>query len=170
MPAWFIQRGHGSFLTLEFGAPHLEIREPKVVRPDMDERVAALLRRRQVSLGGEWHLWIYCCHWRVLSGSEEIAWSEASDKEIDAAAKELDGQVLTAAEADPAQGTSVFEFDQGATLQTWPYGCGDDIQWMLYMPSGDAFSYREDGSYSLGPGSQPPDEEVWQPLRPASTV
>src|ERR1700676_478999 len=76
LPAWFIQRGHGSFLTLEFGAPHLEIREPKVVRPDMDERVAALLRRRQVSLGGEWHLWIYCCHWRVLSGSEEIAWSE----------------------------------------------------------------------------------------------
>ena len=102
----------------------------------------------------------------MLSGGKEIAWSEASDKEIGAAAKELDGQVLTAAEADPAQGTSVFEFDQGAILQTWPYGSGD-TQWMLYMQSGDVFSYREDGSYSLGPGSQPPDEKVWQSLQPA---
>jgi hypothetical protein len=170
LPAWQVRRGHGSFLTLEFGAPHLKIREPKVAPPDMDEQVAAQFRRRLVIPRGEWHLWIYCCHWRVLSGGEEVAWSEASDDEIGAAAKELDGQLLTAAEADPAQGTSAFEFDLGATLQTWPYGSGDDTQWMLYMPSGDVFSYRENGFYSLGPGSQSPDEQVWQTLRPDSTA
>ncbi|QND73997.1 hypothetical protein [Tardiphaga robiniae] len=167
LPAWFVRRGHGSFLTLEFGAPSLRIREPKV-SPDNSGKVAALSRRRKVLPRGEWHLWIYCCHWRVLSRGEEIAWSEASDKKISAATSELDGQILTAAEADPAQGTSVFKFDLGATLQTWPYGSGD-TQWMLYMPSGDVFSYREDGSYSSGPGSLPPEQVVWQPLRPDTT-
>jgi hypothetical protein len=170
LPARLVRRGHGSFLTLEFGAPHLRIREPEVASPDMDEQVAALLRRRKVTPRGEWHLWIYCCHWRVFSGGEEIAWSEASDKEIGAAIKALDGQVLIAVEAAPAQGTSVFKFDQGATLQTWPYGIGGDTQWMLYMPSGDVFSYREDGSHSVGPGSQHPDQLVWQPLRPNPTA
>jgi hypothetical protein len=169
LPAWFVRRGYGGFLTLEFGAPRLRIREPKVVAPDMSEKVAALYRRRKVTPRGEWRLWIYCCHWRVLSGGEEIGWSEDSDKKIGAAVNELDGQVLTAAEADPAQGTSVFKFDLGATLQTWPYGRGD-TQWMLYMQSGDVFSYREDGSYSLGPGSQPPEQTVWQPLRPDTTA
>lgn len=170
LPAWQVRRGHGSFLTLEFGAPRLKIREPKVPPPDMNERVAAIFGRRQVTPRGEWHLWIYCCHWRVLSGGNEIGRSNASYDEIDAAAKELDGQLLTAAEADPTQGTSAFEFDLGATLQTWPYGGGDDTQWMLYMPSGDVFSYREDGFYSQGLGSQPPDEQVWQTLRPDRTA
>jgi hypothetical protein len=170
LPAWLVRRGHGSFLTLEFGAPHLKIREPKVAPPDMDEQVAALFRHRQVIPRGEWHLWIYCCHWRVLSGGTEIAWSEASDEEIGAAVKELDGQLLTAVEADPARGTSVFEFDHGASIHTWPYGSGGDTQWMLYMPSGDVFSYREDGLYSFGPESRSPDELVWQPLRPDSTA
>jgi hypothetical protein len=171
LPAWLVQRGHGSFLTLEFGAPHLQIREPKVVAPGVDVKVAASLQRRKVTPRGEWHLWIYCCHWRVTSGRKVIAWSEATDRDIATVAKELDGQMLTAAEADPAQGTSVFEFDHGATvLQTWPYGTGGDIQWMLYMQSGDVFSYREDGSYSLGPGSQPPEEKVWQLLRPDTTA
>jgi hypothetical protein len=170
LPAWFVRRGHGSFLTLEFGAPSLRIRQPKVVMPDNSGKVAALFRRRIVLPRGEWRLWIYCCHWRVLSRGEEIAWSEASDKKISAATNEFDGQILTAAEADPAQGTSVFKFDLGATLQTWPYGSGDDTQWMLYMPSGDVFSYREDGSYSSGPGSLPPEQVVWQPLRPDTTA
>ncbi len=171
LPAWLVRRGHGSFLTLEFGAPHLEIREPKAVTPGGDEKVAACLQRRTVTPLGEWHLWIYCCHWRVVSGRKEIACSEAPDRDIAAAAKELDGQMLTVAEADPAQGTSVFEFEHGAaTLQTRPYGTGGDTQWMLYMRSGDVFSYREDGSYSLGPASQPPDERVWRLLRSNTTV
>src|SRR5450631_3504297 len=52
LPARLVRRGHGSFLTLEFGAPHLRIREPEVASPDMDEQVAALLRRRKVTPPG----------------------------------------------------------------------------------------------------------------------
>jgi hypothetical protein len=140
-----------------------------VATPEMSAQVARIFEKRLVTPRGEWHLWIFCCHWRVLSRGEEIAWSEASDKEIAAAVEELDGQVLTAAEADPAKGTSLFKFDLGATLQTWPYDKGD-TQWMLYMPSGDVFSYRDDGSYKLAPGNQPPEQEVWHPLRPDTTA
>jgi hypothetical protein len=39
-----------------------------------------------------------------------------------------------------------------------------DEQWMLYMKSGDVFTYRGDGYYSLGPGSRPINDEMWQPL------
>lgn len=171
LPAWQVRRGYGSFLILEFGAPHLWIQDPIAPTPTADEKVAALLRRRKIAPRGEWHLWIYCCHWRVIVGRNEMANSKSADADIAAAAKELDGQMLTAAEADPAQGTSVFEFDHGAVaLQTWPYGTGGDIQWMLYMQSGDVFSYREDGSYSVGPASQPPEEKVWRLLPPIATA
>lgn len=171
LPAWQVRRGHGSFLTLEFGAPHLRNQDSIAPTLTVNGKVAALLRRRKITPRGEWHLWIYCCHWRVIVGGNETANSEAADADIAAAAKEIDWQILTSAAADPACGTSVFEFDHGAvTLQTRPYGTGGDTQWMLYMQSGDVFSYREDGSYSLGPASQAPEEQVWEPLRPTTTV
>jgi hypothetical protein len=151
LPAWSVRKGHGSFLTLEFGPPRLEVREPIMASPDASDRVRARLARRQVIPRGEWHLWIYCCHWRVLTGGTQIAWSDASDSEIDAAAGELDGRTLTDVEADPTRGTSKFSFEQGASIETWPYDDGNDEQWMLYMKSGGVLSYRADGSYSLDP-------------------
>jgi hypothetical protein len=171
LPAWQVRRGHGSFLTLEFGAPYLRIREPIAPTSTVDEKVATLLKRRKITPRGAWHLWIYCCHWRVLVSGKEIANSDAVDSEIAAAAEEIDGQILTPATADPAFGRSVFEFDHGAVaLQTWPYGAGGDTQWMLYMHSGEVFSYRDDGSYNLGPASQALEEQVWASLRPIPTA
>lgn len=170
-PAWLVRRGHGSFLTLEFGEPHLKIREPKVAPPEItNEQARTALQRRLVIPRGDWHLWIYCCHWRVLSTNTEVAWSESPDAEIDKAARILDGRHLVSVEVDPSKGTSVFKFEQGAHLQTWPYGKGADEQWMLCMKSGDVFRYREDGFYSLGPRSTSPDEVVWLPLQPDSTA
>jgi hypothetical protein len=165
LPAWNVRKGHGSFLTLELGPPHLVVREPIVTSPGADEAVRAALRRRRVHPRGAWHLWIYCCQWRALANGTEVAWSEASDDQIDAAAAELDGQVLTAVTADPLLGTSAFSFDLGGSLHTWPHsGARKDEQWMLYMESGEVFAYRGDGCYSLEPGSAPVGEEVWHPL------
>jgi hypothetical protein len=166
-PAWSVRKGHGSFLTLEFGAPHRAIREPRVASPSADEQVRARLLRRLVVRRGDWHLWIYCCHWRVLSGTAQIAWSEASDQEIEAAAGELDGRLLTDVAVDPTKGTSTFSFEQDVSIQTWPYDQGnDDEQWMLHMTSGDVFTYRGDGRYSLGSGSENAGNETWRPLGP----
>ena len=164
LPAWSVQKGQGSFLTMEFGQPHLLIREPTVSQSQY-ERVRARMAQRMVKPVGEWHLWIYCCHWRGLSKGAEIACSEDPDEKIAAAAQELDGQKLTAIEADPAAGTSRFSFDLGVSLLTWPYDDEDnDEQWLLDLPSGDVFTYRADGYYSLGSGKQKEDEMIWLPL------
>ena len=165
LPAWKVRKGHGSFLTMEFGKPHLVVREPIVAAPEASDEMRTALRRRRVYPRGEWHLWIYCCHWRALSNGTELAWSESSGEQIEAAANEIDGQVLTTVEADPATESSAFGFDLGGSLQTWPSSDGRmDEQWMLYMKSGDVFTYRGDGCYSLGPGSRPINDEMWQPL------
>ncbi|HWK44087.1 MAG TPA: hypothetical protein VNT30_05180 [Stellaceae bacterium] len=166
LPAWFVRKGHGSFLTMEFGAPHLNIREPIKASPEASEKVRARLSHRQVTPRGDWHLWIYRCHWRVLSGIKQIAHNEASNAEIRAAAHELDGRLLTGVDVDPTKGTSTFHFEQELSIQTWPYGGGNDDQWMLYMKSGDVFTYREDGQYCLCHENQAAADWVWPPLSP----
>jgi hypothetical protein len=76
LPAWFVRKGYGSSLTMEFGNPHLEIRQPKAASPQVSDQVRRALARRLVLPRGDWHLWIYCCHWRVLAEDREIACSK----------------------------------------------------------------------------------------------
>ena len=170
LPAWSVDKGQASFLTMEFGQPRLLIREPILSRSE-SERVHTRMAQRMVKPVGEWHLWIYCCCWRALSNGAEIACSEDPGEKIAAAARELDGQKLTAIEADPKAGTSRFNFDLGGSLLTWPYDDEDnDEQWLLYLPSGDVLTYRADGYYSLGSGKLKEDEIVWQPLATACSA
>jgi hypothetical protein len=165
LPAWNVRRGYGSFLTLEFGAPQLVIREPRVASTRSSAKVRKLRARRLVNVTGDWHLWIYCCNWRIDTGGKTLAVSEASNQRIDKAAKELNGQRLIDVFVDPATGASAFTFDLGATLRTWPWepdGDGPYEQWMLYIrETGDVLTWREDGCYSLGPGNRLPEEKVW---------
>lgn len=164
LPAWFVRKGYGSSLTMEFGNPHLKIRQPKTASPQVSDQVRRALARRLVLPRGDWHLWIYCCHWRVIAEDREIACSESPDHQIADAAREIDGQLLTTVEADPAKGTSGFAFDAGAKIQTWPWDEGNDEQWMLFMASGNVFAYRADGRYSLGPATAPTGADEWRDL------
>ena len=77
LPCWNAKAGYGSFLTMEFGEPHLVIREPRS-RPDSSPRLQRLLARRLVTVRGEWHLWIYCCEWQVESGGRVIGDSSST--------------------------------------------------------------------------------------------
>ena len=81
-------------LTLEFGAPHVLIREPRVPRPGGSERVRRHLRRRHVRIGGDWHLWIQYCDWKI-SVSDGSCDSESFDwQRPDECLNDLDGQRL----------------------------------------------------------------------------
>ncbi len=62
-PCWNARHGHGSFITFEFGQPHLHVREPSEPDPSRSPAVQRMLRRRTVFVHGEWHLWIYQLHW-----------------------------------------------------------------------------------------------------------
>jgi hypothetical protein len=165
-PCWNAKSGYGSFLTVEFGEPHLEIQEPRRARPRSSERVRQLLGRRHVTVRGEWHLWIYCCAWEVLTGDEVVgdsALHSDSKEPIRRAAEELNGQRLTSVTVDPSRGRSVFHFDLGSRLETRPYDEGSG-QWIFYQPDGMVLVYRADGLYKHQPGDTPRGQEVWRPL------
>lgn len=167
LPAWGVQKGHGSMLTFEFGEPSLQIREPINTSAEASPRTSASLARRKITPRGEWHLWIYCCNWRCTANGIEIARSDSADADIAAAAAELDSQRLLAVTVEPHRGRSTFMFDLGGLLETSPYDDGEDEQWLVYRRSGDVFAYRADGHYSWGPPDKRPEDEVWLPLTAA---
>jgi hypothetical protein len=156
LPAWGAKQGYSSFLTFDFGEPKLVIEERHSAERSL---------RRSAYVRGEWHLWIYCCHWRALQDGTQLAWSEDADKIIGQAAATLNGQKLLTVAVDPDEGRSTFTFDLGGALETWPVG--DDPteeQWMI-LTGIEAFAYRADGKYACGPSTTPPDQEQWLPLR-----
>ena len=162
-PCWLAQRGYSSFLTFEFGTPHLDIYEPGERPFALSKKVKIRLVRRTVRVHGEWHLWIYCCDWSIRLGGKQIAHSESSDRRTERAVGVLDGQSLTRVSVDPSNARSVFEFDLDGSLLTWPYD-KDSEQWLLYEPSGYVLTVRADGRYSHQPGDTDLSQEQWHAL------
>ena len=154
--AWGVHQGYGSFLTLEFGEPRLEISEPNKRRS-----------QRLVTVRGEWHLWIYCCGWDITQDGDRLAYYESDESSIRQATAQLDGQRLERLWLESGTVITHFEFDLGAILTTYPYPYDDDDdddeneQWLLYEPSGNVLSVRSDNRFSYHPGDTPPDEEQW---------
>lgn len=99
-PAWRVSPGWGSFLTLEFGDPHLEVREPVAAKGNVSERVKKERARRRVFIHGDWHLWINCCDWEVTSGGNLVGRSTAA-RSIQTAADFLDGPKIDAIHFEP---------------------------------------------------------------------
>ncbi len=167
-PCWNVGHGWGSFLTLEFGSPRLLIDEPEEAQPDWSPSMRKHHARRRIRVGGEWHLWIYCCEWSVCTGDKLVgdsALESSSKRRIARGAKELDGQKLLQVEVAPSRGSSIFTFDLGSRLETAPYKAGS-TQWLLYEPSGKVFSYCDNGMYSHQRGNTPPSRKKYQALIP----
>ncbi len=155
-PAWQVEKGYASFLTLEFGEPYLEIHESESPK---------FRNRRFVMVRGEWHLWIYCCGWELTQDGERLAHYEAEDEAIKQAAARLDGQCLERVWLEPGTVITHFEFDLGAVLTTYPFDDDPEReQWMMFEPSGDCLTVRADNRYCHGPGDIPPGEQRWLPL------
>lgn len=126
-PCWNVQQGIGSFLTLEFGQPVLEIEEVhnKKNKP-----------KRQVRVYGEWHLWICYCDWKYFQGDKLIAHNESSRRKIKQVTDDLNGQALSRVSFDKHK--TVFQFDLGGRLETFPsrkYGEENIEQWFLFLPN-----------------------------------
>jgi hypothetical protein len=164
LPCWGVKRGQGSILSLDFGEPHLIVREPyesKSGSPAIRARAA----RRLVKPVGAWYLFIVCCHWRFFSRNEEQAHDESDHETIDAAAEEIDGQKLIRVNLDVNRHVASFYFDLGGALITWPYEDDDnDEQWFLRLPGDLALGYRADGRYSFGSSELKTDEVNWLSL------
>lgn len=158
IPCWLVKQGHGSFLTFEFGKPHLEVREP------LSNSVKKHLKYRKVTLHGEWHLWIYCCSWEIHLDNKLAAHSESSRSKIANALKYIDGQKIVKIEVEPITADTIFYFDLGGVLSTKHYDDEINEQWFLFEPKGNVFSVRSDGMYSYEPGDTPVEQEIWKKI------
>jgi hypothetical protein len=162
-PCWGVRPGYGSFLTLEFGDPHLQVTESTVASSGAPAKVRKTLARRGVFVHGEWHLWIYCCDWEVLLGRKHIGDSSTKPRVCRAAAF-LDGQKLTRFSISRRTARCVFEFDLGAILKTRPYD-KDSERWLLYDPSHRVLALRADGRYQYMRSDAPRDQADWKPAQ-----
>ncbi len=162
LSCWNVKPGYGSFLTLEFGQPHLQIDEPYEPRGKVSPRVRKTLARRRIYVQGDWHLRIYCCDW-LVSERGKVVGDCLSKSRIQKAAWALDGQKLVAVTIIPRGCHSIFEFDLGGRLETRPYNRKYE-QWMLFCPSGRVLTLRADKMYAYKPGNRPIEAEDWKPI------
>jgi hypothetical protein len=161
-PCWNVSPGWGSFLTLNFGQPCLEVREPTEPKDSCSPRVRKLLQRRRVTVRGQWRLWIYCCDWRVLENNKVVG-DCSSGRRIKRAAGTLDGQRLIQTEIISRGCRTVFHFDLGGRLETKPYNRRSE-QWMLFEPTGNVLTLRADKCLCYSRSDAPCDTLKWEPI------
>ncbi len=169
LPCWHVRQGRGSFVTFEFGQPHLEIREATDIKTEY-RRVQESLPRRQVTVRGEWHLWIYCCHWEIYHDTRPVARDESSRSKIERVLRRLDGQKIIRIQINPYSADTIFDFEYGERLITRSYEQSEQSpyeQWYLFEPTGKVLAVRDDGRFGYHPSDTLPEKATWYELKPS---
>jgi hypothetical protein len=146
---WQVRRGHGSFLTMEFGAPHLSVREPIVPNPDTCGSVRRNLQRRHVDITGDWHFWVQYGEWRLPTDDGALTSDDSPGTPFDECLRDLEGQRLVAVEPGTRERSCAFSFDLGGSLEIWPSIEIPDDQWSLYSVGGDIVTCDNNGLWFL---------------------
>lgn len=153
LPAWQVRRGHGSFLTMEFGEPHLEIRQPRVVVGEVDERVKKNFQRRRVFVLGKWHFWVQYCNWTLVNPNGRVSSDDTDTAKVDKCLGELDGQILIEVCEDINRASCDLKFDLGGVLMHWPSPeFLDDDQWTVHCEDKSVYAYQTNGTVVFTPG------------------
>ena len=145
-PCWGVHYDRQLNLSMNFGEPSLEIREPYETdsKSGLARRVAS---RRVVTVRGRWWLWVHCCHWRLTLRDVNQATGSSSLRRIERVIKQLEGQKLTSVAVQPETGASRFEFDLGCVLHCRRLSRDSDADlWLLYKPNGYVLSVAGDGT------------------------
>jgi hypothetical protein len=133
--AWQVRSDEHGCVMMEFGAPHLDVREPILAKRTSSPKVKRLLARRAVTVMGDWHLWIESCTWGLktrngaTSSEDETSdfWRDWMD--------DITGQHLVSVEAS-APGPLTLRFDMGAVLEVRPDADGELNSWSLHAWQG----------------------------------
>lgn len=152
-PCWNVQPGLHPCLTLELGAPFLELYEPQ------RKTVQRMFGRRTISVKGEYHLWTYASDWVVHSNRKQIGSSQRK-KSIGEAARSLDGQIVDAIELKYRGCQTVIHFDFGGRLTLTPRS---DAFWMLFTPRRMVLKLRSDKMFAYQSSNTDPSAENWKP-------
>jgi len=143
--AWSVRRAHGTFLTMEFGSPHLIVREPIAASSAASAKVRRNLARRRVSIVGDWHFWVKYAQWEMRTASCSMSSRDAEVALIEEALGELDGQILSSVSGGTVLSSCVLRFDLGGLLHIWPMPEIDDDQWSIHEAGGRIISCDPNG-------------------------
>jgi len=118
----------GSWLTLHFGTPKLDVRDA------VPTARSKALQRRAVFVEGQHRLWIDLCDWEIIEAGRRRFHSDQRRGELRRAADHLDGQVLQGFSLSLRPLRCTFRFDAGSTLVTQRYSRArqDDELWRFY--------------------------------------
>ncbi len=130
---WSAEAVYGSFLSLEFGDKHLWERDARVAAPPGSGQLDSNKDSVIYSLRGAFHLSLYHCEWRVVSGDVLIG-DSISERGIRRATSRLDGYRLKRVTVN-GDGSTIFQFDRYHRLVTKPRD-KDTAQWFLYATPG----------------------------------
>ncbi|GAA2738024.1 hypothetical protein GCM10010439_70410 [Actinocorallia aurantiaca] len=132
-PAWKVELGHGSFFTMEFGAP-----------------VTGLERDGETVEHGEWHLWVAMAAWRLETATHVVAASEYPRVFLQRALQALHGQSLDHITIDTPSLETTLRFG-ALRLRLFPVfpedpdGLGD---WVLWTPGGCVLTVGEGSTWT----------------------
>jgi hypothetical protein len=140
--AWMVQRGFGSFLTMEFGKPHLLVSQPIVPRYSRSARVKRALKRRKVYVTGDWYFWIQC-EWKISTQTGTLTSDHRSGTRRDECLLDLNGQTLLSVARARRRHSLRFKFDLGGELEMWPTPGLDDWHWSLHGWNGEIVTFRK---------------------------
>ena len=164
--AWQLMQGYGSFITMEFGLPHLDVSEPVIFNrseapPSVkkNDKATSLFNRRRVFIRGEWHLWIQYCTWSAESHQGKIANSNMDLEKNRPILDEIDGQYVNAIHWDLKKMIIEIVFDLGAKISIGiePHTTEGPIM-ALYGPENEYLELRNDKVEDLVAYSGSPDE------------
>jgi hypothetical protein len=113
--AWSVRRGAGSFLALEFGRSHLQVREPRKSESE-SQKVKENAAQRRVFIHGQWHLLIMNVEWNISVTNKACNCDDEHSK-VDDVLRKIDGQILTAVHYDLHEMLPIFEFDLGGIIR-----------------------------------------------------
>lgn len=147
--AWGVDRGHGSAFHMEFGAPHLVVREPVKPKHATSAKTQRLLQRRSVNVQGDWSFWVMYADWSLHTRDGVIDCTISPGSPADEALRDLEGQKLLSIEAGEKPNSCVLTFDLGAVLEIWPSAEMLDDLWSLQAWNGRIASLQHDGSLAF---------------------
>jgi hypothetical protein len=147
--AWGVERGAGSAFHLEFGEPHLVIREPVTPRHARSTKAQRALQRRRVYVVGDWSLWVEYGDWTLHTNEGALDSTVSPGAEADQVLRDLDGQKLLTVAPGQRAHACVLTFDLGAVLEIWPSTELKDDLLSLHAWNGRIVSYAHDGTVAV---------------------
>lgn len=146
---WAVSQGYDTFVTMEFGSPHLLLREPGTRKAPATPRLQRMAARRMVTIKGDWHLFVEFAEWRASSVNGSISSKDKKRSGWKDVFDDISGQRLLSAES-PVAGRLILTFDLGGKIEIWPHPEIDNDVWTLHPWEGSIIACRHDGTIEVG--------------------